>query len=585
MPAASSGEAGLGSLGPPAPAWVAAALAAVALPALVAFNQTPSSTFYNQAAAVFGWGLLLLVLGRALPMEKRRVSAGGVALLVALGLVALAAGASTAFGALPLSLATSAWALLAPAALVASVAMALRGAGLARPAFAAFAIGLAVAAVGSALVALVQVFAPSLADGSLIAASTTPGRAVGNLRQPNHLASLLLWGLIALVWLGEAGLLRRRLVHGLAALMLVGVVLSASRTGIVGALLLALWGAADRRLARPGRALLLVMPLGYALLWAALVAWAHASGASIAAETRLTAAGGDLSSSRFAIWSDTLGLLRRVPWTGVGFGEFNFAWSLTAFPHRPTAFFDHTHNLPLHLLVELGLPLGGLVLALLLAALVGGWRTAAADAQPASVARAALALVVMIGVHSLLEYPLWYAYFLLPAAFAFGLVLGLRHAPAVPERTRLLPVVSAGLMAAALLAVADFQRVVVIFAPPRDAAPLATRIHAGQRSLFFAHHADYAAATATTRPERQLDAFDGATHFLLDTRLMIAWAQAFHALGDEPRALHLADRLREFRNADSDEFLAPCQQPDAPRFPCASAPLPMDWRDFLPPRH
>jgi O-antigen ligase len=568
----------------PSAGWALAGLAAVALPTLIAYNQTPSSTFYNQAAAVFGWGLFLLVLGQALPPQRRRVSASGAALLAGLGLLALAAGLSAVFGALPFSLAASAWALIAPAALVASVGMALHGAGLARPAFAAFAIAVAAAAVGSALVALVQVFAPSLADGTFIAASGTPGRAVGNLRQPNHLASLLLWGLIALVWLGEARLLPRAVVQLFAAPVLVGVVLSASRTGIVGALLLAAWGAADRRLSRPGRALLIAMPLGYALAWAALAGWAHLTGASLAAETRLTAAGGDLSSSRFAIWSDTLGLLRTVPWTGVGFGEFNYAWSLSAFPHRPTAFFDHTHNLPLHLLVELGLPLGGLVLALLAVALVGAWRAAAADAGPAPTTRAALAMVVMIGVHSLLEYPLWYGYFLLPAAFAFGLVLGRPDAPPVAGRTRLLPVVSAGLMAAALLSVLDYQRVVVIFAPPRDAAPLATRILEGQRSIFFAHHADYAAATATTQPEQFLDAFDGATHFLLDTRLMIAWAQAFHALGDEPRALHLADRLREFRNADSDAFLAPCQLPDPPRFPCAPAPLPMDWRDFLPPR-
>ena len=29
-------------------------------------------------------------------------------------------------------------------------------------------------------------------------------------------------------------------------------------------------------------------------------------------------------------------------------------------------------------------------------------------------------MVLLIGVHSLLEYPLWYAYFLLPTAWAWG---------------------------------------------------------------------------------------------------------------------------------------------------------------------
>ena len=54
-------------------------------------------------------------------------------------------------------------------------------------------------------------------------------------------------------------------------------------------------------------------------------------------------------------------MIAREPLAGVGFGEFNLAWTLTEFPHRPTAFFDHTHNLPLHLMVELGIPLGLLV--------------------------------------------------------------------------------------------------------------------------------------------------------------------------------------------------------------------------------
>ena len=85
---------------------------------------------------------------------------------------------------------------------------------------------------------------------------------------------------------------------------------------------------------------------------------------------------GDISSSRFGIWANTLALIRQQPWSGVGFGEFNLAWTLTPFPGRPVAFFDHTHNLPLQLAVELGLPLAAAVMALLLWALVRGLRRA-----------------------------------------------------------------------------------------------------------------------------------------------------------------------------------------------------------------
>jgi O-antigen ligase len=562
--------------------WAGLGVAAVTVPPLIAFNQSPSATFYNQAAALLGWGALLLTCAGALPAQRPRAGAGLRALLGALALVAAAAaGSAVAFGQ-PSSLTGSALALIAAAALAAWIGAALHGAGLQRPAFTALAVGLLGAGLLSAVVAIVQVFAPDLADSAWIAASATPGRAVGNLRQPNHLASLLLWAIIAAVWLAQARLLRATVAAACVVLLVLGVVLSASRTGIVGAALLCVWGLVDRRLTRAARVLTIVVPLLYALGWAGMSAWAHLEDHAFAGETRLTT-GGDLSSSRFAIWSNTLALIRMVPWTGVGFGEFNFAWSLTPFPDRPVAFFDHTHNLLLHLLVELGLPLGALVLVLLLAALAAALRAAWRDDGDPPVTRAAVFMVLMIGVHSLLEYPLWYAYFLLPAAFAFGLALGRPDDPPRPRATWPAAAASLALMFGALAALHDYRRVVVIFAPPADAGPLALRLADGQRSWWFAHHADYAVATIAEHPSQVMPAFAGATHFLLDTRLMMAWARAYHEAGDTERALHLAARLREFRNPDADEFLAPCRAaPGAavPAFPCGEPTRRMDWRDF-----
>ena len=113
----------------------------------------------------------------------------------------------------------------------------------------------------------------------------------------------------------------------------------------------------------------------------------------------------------------------------------------------------------------------------------------------------------------------------------------------------------------ALLAVADYTRVTTVFRAAADAPPLAQRIASGQRSLFFGHHADYAAVTSGMRsntPAAEAAAFARATHYLLDTRLMLAWASAREAAGDEDGARHLAARLREFRNAGSREFFEAC---------------------------
>ena len=165
------------------------------------------------------------------------------------------------------------------------------------------------------------------------------------------------------------------------AVLILAVVLSASRTGTVGIVVLALWGLLDRRLLTRLRWALGAAPLVYGLCWWGMAQWAHRTQHTFGGEARL--AEGDLSASRFGIWSNTVDLIRAQPWAGVGFGEFNFAWTLTAFPGRPVAFFDHTHNLPLQLAVELGLPMALGVMALLLWALwQAGQRSWRARANP-----------------------------------------------------------------------------------------------------------------------------------------------------------------------------------------------------------
>ena len=574
------------------PQWmVAAACMAIAVPALLAFNQPPSATFLNQGFAIVGWGGLLVLLAQGVTWPRTEWRDGLNALCAALALLGAASIGSCLWTALPSALGLSALGLIAGAALTALAGAAAAKAGHDTAWFRVVCAALVLAGALSAAVGIVQVFAPNWSEGDWIAAAGQPGRASGNLRQPNHLSSLLLWSVIAVAWLAESGRLRRGVAVALAGLFVFGIVLSASRTGIVGVVMLALWALLDARLSRPTRALLLMAPVLYVVFWFGMAAWAHESHQVFGGEARMTAEG-DISSSRFAIWANTLSLIAQHPWLGVGFGEFNFAWSLTPFPHRPVAFFDHTHNLPLQFAVELGLPLAALVLALLGYAL---WRAfvAGRDAPGPQglLRRAAFMMVLMMAVHSQLEYPLWYAYFLLPTAFVFGLCLGggsagFSESPPVRVRFGARPLVLASMlmMAGGLLAILDYQRVVAIFAPADDAPPLEQRIADGQHSWFFAHHANYAAATTNESSPDTLPAFAVATHYLLDTRLMMAWATAFDEAGDVERARYIAQRLREFRNDDALPFFAPCDQPvqlDEPLpFQCTPPTRALDYRDF-----
>jgi hypothetical protein len=559
---------------------------ATAIAPLLAYNLPPSPTLLNQCLAVALWGGFVLV---AAPVGGARDVRPLLPLWLALAALAAGVLQSLLFGSLPSALALSALGLLAAAAV-----LAWAGAAATRDAptttFAAFAWGLLAAGALSAGVALVQVFAPGWTDGDLIAHSGLAGRAVGNLRQPNQLCSLLLWAVVAAVALHELRRLAWWATVAGVVLLVFAVELSASRTGAAALLLLAMWGALDRRLTRPARRLLLATPLIYAASYALMAGWGELTSQAVGAEARLAAGAGGIEgpNTRSRIWSNAIALIAQQPWSGVGYGEFNLAWTLTPFPDRPTAFFDHTHTLPLQLLVELGLPLGGLVLALLGWALWQAWR----GARHAGVAaRAALMLVLVIGLHSMVEYPLWYSYFLLPAAWAWGHALGSQAGGdgAAPPRTRRAARagMAAGLvlLAGGVLALLDYQRVVVIFAPGAGAGPLAERIRQGQRSLFFAHHADYAAATS---PEPGVDrdlAFQRAPHYLLDTRLMVAWARELEARGDTDLARTLAARLREFRNREADDYFQPCGQADAASaIPCQAPAAAHGWREFVAPR-
>ena len=123
----------------------------------------------------------------------------------------------------------------------------------------------------------------------------------------------------------------------------------------------------------------------------------------------------------------------------------------------------------------------------------------------------------------------------------------------------------AALILGSVLSVLDYGRVTRIFAPPKDGSTLAQRIDAGRRSGLFAHHADYAAVTTDDAPMLDAPNFHDAPHYLMDTRLMIAWARALAAAGQEDKARHLAQRLREFRNPAAAEFFAPCEREPAER--------------------
>ena len=280
--------------------------------------------------------------------------------------------------------------------------------------------GWVVAAGLSALIALLQYFglAP---DFSPWISQTQVGEAFGNLRQRNQLATLMSIGMIALVALVALPQVQRpgQVSAGSrstpwwalasALLLAVGNAVSSSRTGLLQWLLIAVLTA---WWVLPGGKRLLVFVLqallayGMAVLllpWLLELLTSVQTGGLLARLAEVPTCG-----SRKVLWSNVLMLIVEKPWLGWGWNELDYAHFITLYPGlRFCEILDNAHNLPLHLAVELGVP-AAVAICGALSWMV--WRARPwAETDPTR--QMAWAVLAVIGLHSLLEYPLWYGPF------------------------------------------------------------------------------------------------------------------------------------------------------------------------------
>lgn len=576
---------------------ILAFLVAIAAALLVVGGHPPVVTMTNQLVSILGWGLVMLLAPA--PALQRGTLRAVAPLLVVFGISAAACALAIANGSLPSSFGIAVLGVIALGGAV-SLHGASAGAsgdgGFAR----AFAIALLVCGLLGAVVAVAQVFFYDSLDNVIFAIPERRGRAGGSIGQPNQFADTLLWGLIAIVplaraWHDGGASPRARLARAgwaaAALLMILGMVLCGTRTGLVALVLMAAWGLLDRRLARPLRVGLGVSPLvAVAVNWG-VSAWSHAHDVAVVLTDRSET---DVTAHRGEIWGNCIALIKEQPWLGVGWGQFNFAWTLTPFPVRTAGLVSHAHSLPLQLAVELGVPLAAIMMGLLLWAFWKALRRVwTIPGTAGTSARATLMIVTVMGLHSLLEYPLWYVYLLLPTAWAFGLALGTGTGAApvadeagvatpAPPPLRAWRALGAMMVVIAASTWLDYQNVVSLFEASGPALPLPERIQRAQLSPLFANQADYVYVTNTPLSPALMPALRRASHVLLNGRLMYAWANLLHAQGEEDKARYMAARLREFDLSGPKPWFAPCDDPAvaAKPFQCLPPEHPVTWRDF-----
>lgn len=243
----------------------------------------------------------------------------------------------------------------------------------------------------------------------------------GNLAQPNHFANYIALGLISLGLLHQQQRLKAGYAALLAAPLLFVLTLSGSRSSWLYLLMmagLAWWWARRDAGQRPLLRYCLLLIAGFGIMHL-IVQLPFMAGADSSINTMQRLFGDSASGSiRLYLWREAGLMFMQSPWLGMGFGQF--AWH--HFQLLPVlqqgnivGLYNNAHNLIFQLAAEAGVA-GLLVLFASLGVWLYGLRRATLDAAHWW----GYAALGVLAIHSLLEYPLWYTYFVAVAAILLG---------------------------------------------------------------------------------------------------------------------------------------------------------------------
>jgi O-antigen ligase len=340
------------------------------------------------------------------------------------------------------------------------------------------------AGVLSTVLALLQYFGNSGLFGPWVDHARL-GEAFANLRQRNQFATLTNVALAALLWFVVGKQLVDRAtgrLHWVAisigCFLAAGNAASQSRTGIAQLglfwILCAVWKL--WRLAAV-RNILLAAVITYTIAAFVLPVLAGFDLSTFGLFARLRE-GDQPCASRITLWSNVLHLIAQKPWLGWGWGELDYAHFITMYNGpRFCDILDNAHNLPLHLAVELGVPFSLLV--------CGGFTWWVVRQKPwaerDATRQMAWAVMAVILLHSMLEYPLWCGPFQMAFLICFGLLWQRKQPPDINNRTKkvsnwslapiLIPPLAITLIVCSAYAAWDYHRISQIYLPPESRAP------------------------------------------------------------------------------------------------------------------
>ncbi|MBN3791041.1 Wzy polymerase domain-containing protein [Burkholderia sp. Ac-20353] len=324
-------------------------------------------------------------------------------------------------------------------------------------------------------------------------------RPYGNMAQANHLATYIAFALAGALYLVQTRRLAVWAWFALSVVLSLGLALTVSRgpwlqvaVMVVAGFWMA-WVDARRQPGAPGNARAWLIPVALVVLFVAVnvtVRWAnlhyHLNLAESAAE-RMRDAG--QIAPRLALWKYGIAMFREHPLLGVGWGEFPSHQFALARTLGGVEIANNAHDIFIDLLAKSGvIGLGVLAVTLVL------WFVRTVRAPQSSVRVFGFALIGILLMHALVEYPQQYMFFLLPAMFVIGL-LEVKPLRVVPGSAAfgLFALLSFGGLLAMLPVLRDYQRAEVLYYGSDPAAQ-----YRDAPSMLFGAWGDYGAATLLT---------------------------------------------------------------------------------------
>lgn len=246
-------------------------------------------------------------------------------------------------------------------------------------------------------------------------------RPYANFAQPNNMATFLLMSLLACLYLYEKKKIHTKWLVPAVFMMLMSLALSQSRTSWVACICIIAYLAYQQF-------------KGYiSIKWYYLTAWTVLFVGFIfllptiggfltqLADTQIKSvdiarrATGDMS--RLAIWQQMLHAIADRPWFGYGWNQTSVAYTLVSDHFQGPVWVRSAHNFILDFILW-----NGLLIGLPFLTYFGYWGYQLNKHVNSVESVIGILMIGAVLIHAMLEFPQYYAYFLLPVGFIIGLV-------------------------------------------------------------------------------------------------------------------------------------------------------------------